>query len=157
MRGSPQIKILVVDDESDNAQMFDTLLTREGYGVTTLADPTKVLGMLKEQLSENVKDVRLSSRLTESAACLVTDTYDLPPHLEQMMRAMGQDVPSSKRILELNPDHDVVKKLSEKASADDVKDYAELLYGQALLAEGGVLPDPAGFSKRVANLLAKAL
>ena len=116
-----------------------------------------LLGVLKEQLSENVKDVRLSSRLTESAACLVTDTYDLPPHLEQMMRSMGQDVPSSKRILELNPDHDVVKKLGAKADSDEVKDYAELLYGQALLAEGGVLPDPAGFSKRVASLLAKAL
>ena len=116
-----------------------------------------LLSALKEQLSENVKDVRLTSRLTDSAACLVTDTYDMPPHLEQMMRAMGQAVPPSKRILELNPEHPVVKKLNEKAASDDAKDYAELLYGQALLAEGGVLPDPAAFAKQVANLLAQAL
>lgn len=116
-----------------------------------------LLSTLKDLLSEHVKDVRLSSRLTESAACLVTDTYDMPPHLEQMMRAMGQDVPVSKRILELNPDHDVVKKLQEKVDGGEVKDYAELLYGQALLAEGGILPDPAAFSKQVAALLAKAL
>lgn len=116
-----------------------------------------LMDSLKGHLAEHVKEVRLSSRLTESAACLVTDTYDMPPHLEQMMRAMGQDVPASKRILELNPDHEAVKKLQTKLDSPEFAEYAALLYGQALLAEGGTLPDPAAFSKRVAALLAKAL
>lgn len=118
-----------------------------------------LLGGLKSALGDQVKDVRLSTRLTESAACLVTDTHDLSPQLEQMMRAMGQPVPPAKRILELNPGHDVIVKLRERAEAgaEGIGDYAELLYGQALLAEGGTLDDPAGFAKRVSTLLAKAL
>lgn len=118
-----------------------------------------LLGTLKEKLGEQVKDVRLSSRLTESAACLVTDANDLSPQLEQMMRAMGQPVPPSKRILELNPEHEIIVKLRERAEGggDGVGEYAEVLYGQALLAEGGVLPDPAGFAKQVSSLLARAL
>jgi len=118
-----------------------------------------LLGTLKAKLGDQVKDVRLSSRLTESAACLVTDTHDLSPQLEQMMRAMGQAVPASKRILELNPEHEIIVKLRERAAdgGAGVDEYAEVLYGQALLAEGGVLPDPAGFAKQVSALLARAL
>lgn len=120
-----------------------------------------LLDTLKGKLDDRVKDVRLSSRLTESPACLVGDAYDTSPQLEALLRAAGQEVPVSKRILELNPDHAIVQKLQslQKESADEarLKDYAELLYGQALLAEGTTLPDPADFSQRVARLMAQAL
>ncbi|MBI2423578.1 MAG: molecular chaperone HtpG [Candidatus Hydrogenedentes bacterium] len=120
-----------------------------------------LLEFLKSKLSENVKEVRLSNRLTASAACLVTDTHDLSPQMEQMMRAMGQEAPVTKRILELNPDHAILQKLHERfdVNQDDpaLLEQAELLYGQALLAEGGVLPDPGRFSKLVAELMVKSL
>jgi molecular chaperone HtpG len=120
-----------------------------------------LLECLKDKLSENVKEVRLSNRLTSSAACLVTDTADMTPQMEQMMRAMGQEIPATKRILEVNPDHAILDKLQAQFEKDqdsqEVTDYANLLYGQAVLAEGGQLPDPGAFSKLVANLMVKAM
>ncbi len=119
-----------------------------------------LLECLKGKLEENVKEVRLSNRLTSSAACLVTDGADLTPQLEQMMKQMGQDVPTSKRILELNPNHAILTKLHDlfEANAEDAQldDYAQLIYGQAVLAEGGDLPNPGKFSKLVADLMVKA-
>jgi len=116
---------------------------------------------MKNALPEQLKEVRLSTRLTDSAACLVTDTYDLTPQMEQMMRAMGQEVPTMKRILEVNASHPILERLRTRHEADAadplLRDYTELLYGQAVLAEGGSLPDPAGFSKRVADLMTRAL
>ena len=120
-----------------------------------------LLEALEKRLDENVKEVRLSSRLTDSPACLVSGDFDMTPQLEQMMRAMGQDVPKTKRILELNPDHEVVEKLRGicETDGDDerIGQYADLLYGQALIAEGGKLPEGAGFTKRLTELMAKAL
>ena len=105
--------------------------------------------------------MRLSSRLTDSAACLVGDQGDLTPQMEQLMRAMGQEVPKVKRILELNPGHPVLAKLKEKfdGNSDDpaIPRYAPLLHGQALLAEGAPLSDPGAFSKLVADLMVGAL
>ncbi|MDQ1258033.1 MAG: molecular chaperone HtpG, partial [Candidatus Hydrogenedentes bacterium] len=116
---------------------------------------------LKSKLDEDVKEVRLSNRLTESVACLVGDTHDMSPQLEQMMKAMGQEMPKVKRILELNPNHPIVAKLHEAFERDAadpaLDDYAQLLYGQALLAEGAELPDPGAFSKLVADLMIRAL
>lgn len=120
-----------------------------------------LLGRLKTPLDARVKSVRLSDRLTASVACLVTDEGDLSPQMEAMMKAMGQEVPPVKRILELNPTHPVVARLQAiaEANGDDpaLAEYAELLYGQALLAEGGQLPEPAAFAKRVAELMQRAL
>jgi molecular chaperone HtpG len=120
-----------------------------------------LLECLKSKLEEDVKEVRLSSRLTESVACLVGDTHDMSPQLEQMMKAMGQEMPKVKRILELNPNHAIVAKLQEAFDRDDsdpaLDDYAHLLYGQALLAEGAELPDPGSFSRLVADLMIRAL
>ncbi len=117
-----------------------------------------LLSWLTEALGEHVKEVRLSSRLTTSPACIVGDTYDLTPTLEKMYRAMGQELPPIKRILELNPKHDLVTALRDarKAGTADA-DVAELLYGMALLAEGGDLADPARFTKLLATRLAKTL
>jgi molecular chaperone HtpG len=120
-----------------------------------------LMGCLKSHLEEDIKEVRLSSRLTSSAVCLVGDVHDMSPQLEQMMRRMGQAAPKSKRILELNPSHPLLPKLQsifeKDATAPELKDYARLLHGQALLAEGSPLADPAGFSKLVADLMTKAI
>ena len=120
-----------------------------------------LLEFLRGKLDEDLKEVRLSNRLTTSAACLVTDAMDMTPQMEQMMKAMGQDLPAVKRILELNPSHSILEKLQAIYEADqdnpELDDYAHLLYGQALLAEGGHLPNPGHFSKLVAELMVKAL
>jgi molecular chaperone HtpG len=124
-------------------------------------DFAPLLTFLKENLSEQVKDVRLSHRLTTSPACLVSDNDDITPALEKMYRAMGQDAPRVKRILELNPGHPLVGGLrsAHETRADDpaLGETAELLYGTALLAEGGDLDDPARFAKLLADRLARTV
>ena len=101
-------------------------------------------------LEDSVKQVRLSHRLTESAACLVGGEFDMTPQLEAMYRASGMDVPTSKRILELNPRHPLVERLRREHEADPAAESlvgsSRLLYGAAVLAEGGKLADPAAFA-----------
>ncbi|MEE2960402.1 MAG: molecular chaperone HtpG [Myxococcota bacterium] len=120
-----------------------------------------LLTKIQSELDEKIKEVRLSNRMTTSAACLVVDNQDMSPQMAQLMAAMGQDMPASKRILELNPDHPIVEKLSQKLDAGelngDLSVYAKLLHGQALLAEGGQLQDPSDFSKLVTDLMVKAI
>jgi molecular chaperone HtpG len=115
----------------------------------------ELLTWLSGRLAEQVKEVRLSSRLTVSPACVVSDTHDVTPALESMYRAMGRAVPQVKRILELNPDHPLVTGLHRAHAADGdrtaLAETAELLYGLALLAEGGVPGDPARFVRLVAD------
>ncbi len=124
-------------------------------------DFAALLTWLGSALQEDVKEVRLSSRLTSSPACLVGDEHDLTPTLEKMYRAMGQELPPVKRILELNPTHELVTGLRaahEKGGDEPVlTETAELLYGVALLAEGGELKDPARFSRLLADRLARTL
>ncbi|ACU97051.1 molecular chaperone of HSP90 family [Saccharomonospora viridis DSM 43017] len=116
---------------------------------------------LGKTLSEHVKEVRLSNRLTTSPACLVGDTHDLPPALVKMYQQAGQEVPMAKRILELNPKHALVTGLRDAhASGGDTEaltETAELLYGMALLAEGSELPDPQRFTTLLSNRLAASL
>jgi molecular chaperone HtpG len=117
-----------------------------------------LLDKLRALLQEHVNSVRLSSRLTESPACLVGEAGDLSPHLRELFKRSGQEMPVTKRTLEVNPSHPVIARLREMHAAgkDDPRLalYADLLYGQALLAEGAALPDPAGFSQRLAELMA---
>ncbi|SPM31872.1 molecular chaperone HtpG [Mycobacterium terramassiliense] len=123
-----------------------------------------LLAWLKETLSEHVKDVRLSTRLTESPACLITDAFGITPTLARLYRATGQDVPVGKRILELNPNHPLVtglrdahRKADDDAARTMAAETAELLYGTALLAEGGALDDPARFAELLADRLARTI
>jgi molecular chaperone HtpG len=120
-----------------------------------------LLDWLGSTLSEQVKQVRLTTRLTTSPACLVGDAHDMTPALERMYRAMGQPVPQTKRVLELNSEHPLVVGLRaayEKDPADPtLPEAAELVYGTALIAEGGELPDPARFAKLVTDRLARSL
>ncbi|MDT7843379.1 molecular chaperone HtpG [Streptomyces justiciae] len=120
-----------------------------------------LLEWMKEQLGEEVKDVRLSTRLTVSPACVVSDAHDLTPALENMYRAMGQEVPVTKRILELNPGHALVRGLrqayAEQEDRTELAETAQLLHGLAVLAEGGQPKEPARFVKLVAERLERTL
>ncbi|CAM2913115.1 molecular chaperone HtpG [Skermania piniformis] len=120
-----------------------------------------LLGWLKTTLESDVKEVRLTNRLTESPACIVGDSFDMSPMLAKMYRQSGQSMPLAKRILELNPTHPLVVGLRDKYAADHddatLPETAELLYGTALLAEGGELVDPAKFAKLVADRLTRTL
>ncbi|GAA3294616.1 molecular chaperone HtpG [Dactylosporangium vinaceum] len=120
-----------------------------------------LLSWLTTALEADVKEVRLSTRLTTSAACIVGDAHDITPTLEKMYRAMGQEMPHTKRILELNPGHPLVTGLRDAFTADStapaLTETAELLYGMALLAEGGELADPSRFTRLLADRLARSL
>jgi len=112
-------------------------------------------------LEDEIKEVRLSSRLTSSPVCLVSDDDDMTPRMQKLMEQLGQKTGKVKRILELNPDHPLVTKLHQVFAADN-KDarlglYAKLLLGQAHLAESGQLPDPAAFSQVLAEVMGRAL
>ena len=109
---------------------------------------------LTDTLKDKVKEVRVTHRLTESPACLVADEHAMSSHLERMLKAAGQSVPSSKPILEVNPEHPLVQKLDAARSQETrFADLAHIVFDQALLAEGGQLEDPAGFVKRINALM----
>ncbi|GAC69664.1 molecular chaperone HtpG [Gordonia soli] len=116
-----------------------------------------LLTWLGETLGDEVSEARLSHRLTESPACLVGDTFSMSPQLEKLYRASGQQVPVSKRALELNADHPLVTALNATFAADDdhssLVPTAQLIHGMAVIAEGGELADPAGFAKLLAQRL----
>ena len=106
---------------------------------------------MKASLGEKAKDVRITFRLTDSPACLVADDNELSGNLMRMLKAAGQSAPESKPILEINPDHPLVQRLKP----DDAKfdDWSNILFDQALLAEGGTLTDPSGFVRRLNTML----
>ncbi|SBS77680.1 Chaperone protein HtpG [uncultured Mycobacterium sp.] len=143
-----------LDSEEDKAAASDDRSEQQ----KEFAD---LLGWLQETLSEHVKEARLSSRLTASPACLITDSFGLTPALARMLQASGQAVPTEKRILELNPDHPLIAGLREaftsRGGDDALAETAELLYGTALLAEGGTLEDPAKFAGLLAERLARTV
>jgi molecular chaperone HtpG len=109
---------------------------------------------IKASLGEQVKDVRVTHRLTDSPACLVSDANDLSGNLARMLKAAGQTAPESKPILEINPGHKLVKRLEAETADAIFNDLALVLFDQALLAEGGSLNDPASFVKRMNSLIA---
>ncbi len=106
-----------------------------------------------KQLEKTVKEVRLSTRLTDSACCLVQDPSALNPAMRRMMEAMGQSVPEEKRILELNPTHKIIRSLASEKDEGKRADTIDLLYGQACLAEGALPPDPAHFNRLISELM----
>ena len=110
---------------------------------------------IKNVLSEQVKDVRITLRLTESPACLVADSNDMSGNLERLLKSAGQKVNHSKPILEINPHHPMVQKLKYEESR--FNDWSHVLFDQAMLAEGGHLEDPASFVKRINELLLQSV
>jgi molecular chaperone HtpG len=109
---------------------------------------------IKTTLGERVKEVRVTHRLTDSPACLVTGEGDMSANLERLLKAAGQAAPSVKPTLEINPSHALVTRLNSESDEDRFADWANLLFEQALLAEGGQLDDPASFVRRLNGLLA---
>ncbi len=110
-----------------------------------------LLKKIQDALGEKVKEVRVTHRLTDSPSCLVSDDQDMSAHLSRMLKAAGQNAPGTKPILEINPKHPLVQKL--KYEEVRFGDWVSLLFDQALLAEGGTLEDPAGFVKRMNQML----
>ncbi len=117
-----------------------------------------VLKKMKKLLADKVKDVKISSRLSDSPSCIVADENDPTAQMQEMMRSMGQmDMPEVKPILEINPEHDIVVKLKDKTRQKAFDDIALLLFEQALIQEGVKLDDPAGFVDRLNNVIADTL
>lgn len=123
----------------------------------------ELVTFLKDELKEKVKDIRMSNRLTDSACCLVSDEYDMGVHMEKIMRAMHGDenMPGSKRILELNPGHSLITALNgmvkDTAKHIKLKEYAGLLVDQAKLTAGMELDDPADFARGISAIMAESL
>jgi molecular chaperone HtpG len=117
----------------------------------------KFIDLVKDILKDDVKDVRLSGRLTDTVCCLVTDEGDLDPQMEKLLKSMGQELPPMKRVLEINPTHPLFASMNtifekDKKSAT-LEEYVRLLYDQALVLEGSKPKDPGAFSKLIAKLM----
>ncbi len=116
---------------------------------------------LQKTLDDKVKEVRFSSRLVESPCCLVGDEHSISPQMERIFRAMKEEIPVSKRIMELNPKHPLIEGLNKLLQADkddeNLRDYVEVLLDQALLAEGTPVSDTLKFSKNIAKLMVNAI
>ncbi len=182
-KGSPQleifrkkgIEVLLLVDRVDE-WMLSHLYEFEGHALTSVAKGAVDLGKLQDEaekkaaeeaaeaskplvdklkasLGERVKDVRVTTRLVDSPACVVVDDGDVSAHLARMLKAAGQDAPKSQPILEINPQHALVRRLDAPEGAEQFDDLAALLFEQALIAEGGQLEDPAAFVQRISRLL----
>ena len=108
---------------------------------------------MKKALDGRVEDVRVTNRLTDSPACIVISEQDMAMHMQRILKEAGHAMPSSKPVLEINPDHPIVKKLDVEKSKKKFDDWSDILFDQALLAEGGQLEDPSGFVMRMNKLM----
>ncbi|AWN16121.1 molecular chaperone HtpG [Salinisphaera sp. LB1] len=108
---------------------------------------------IKEALGDRVNEVRVTHRLTDSPACLVADEHGMSAHLERILKEAGQSMPSSAPHLEINPTHPLVDKLAEEQGEDEFNSFSQMLFEQAVLAEGGELDDPASFVRRMNQML----
>jgi molecular chaperone HtpG len=182
-KGSPQleifrkkgIEVLLLVDRVDE-WMLSHLYEHEGHALTSVAKGAVDLGRLQDEtekkaadeaaeaikplveklklaLKDRAKDVRVSTRLVDSPACIVVDEGDVSAHLARMLKQAGQEAPKAQPILEINPEHALVRRLDSPQGSEAFDDLAQLLFEQALLAEGGQLEDPAAFVHRVNRLL----
>ena len=113
----------------------------------------KLLKRMKQALEGKVEDVRVTNRLTDSPACIVLNEQDMAMHMQRILKEAGHELPSSKPILEINTDHPIVKKLNGEKSKKKFADWSDILFDQALLAEGGQLEDPASFVAKLNKML----
>jgi len=113
------------------------------------------VGRIKEALGDSVKDVRVTYRLTNTPACLVSENQDMSGNLERILKEAGQEIPNMKPILEINPTHALVEMLKTESEQELFSDWSKILFDQALLSEGGQLEDPAGFVARLNAMLLK--
>ncbi len=170
------IEVLLLTDRIDE-WMLNFLNEFEGKQIQSVAKGALDLGKLEDQdtkpakevekqykpiiekaqkvLGDKVKEVRMTGRLTESACCLVSEEHDMSGHLERLLKQAGQKAPDRKPILELNPEHPLVRALSQDSASFD--DLVWVLFDQALLAEGGQPQDPAAFVKRLNSFMLRGL
>ena len=120
---------------------------------TSAEEFRKMTDNIKAALGDKVKEVRVTHRLTDSPSCLVSDEHEMGANMERILKAAGQDFSSAKPILEINPDHPLTKKFDNEGDDKRLADWANILFDQALLSEGGQLDDPATFVKRLNKLL----
>jgi len=170
------IEVLLLTDRVDE-WMLSHLYEFEGHPLTSVAKGAVDLGKLqdeeekkqaeaaaeaakplidrlKKSLDGRAKDVRATTRLVDSPACIVVEEGDMSGHLARLLKQAGQGAPASQPILEVNPEHALVKKLDSAEGSEHFDDLAQILFDQALLAEGGQLEDPAAYVRRVNRLLA---
>jgi molecular chaperone HtpG len=171
------IEVLLLSDRVDE-WLLGSLTEFEGKKLQSVAKGDLDLGQLEDEaekeqqkkvedefkplvekiqtaLGESVKEVRVTHRLTDSPACLVSGEHDLSGNLERILKAAGQKTPSIKPVLEINPQHAILQRLGAEADEARFADWALVLFDQALLAEGGQLEDPASFVRRMNGLLAQ--
>ena len=113
----------------------------------------KLLKRMKKVLEDKVEDVRVSNRLTDSPACIVLNEHDMAMYMQRLLKEAGHAMPGSKPVLEINPDYPIVKRLEDEKDDERFKDWTEILFDQAILAEGGQLEDPAGFVHKLNQML----
>jgi molecular chaperone HtpG len=170
------IEVLLLVDRVDE-WMLSHLYEFEGHSLTSVAKGAVDLGKLQDEdekkqaeaaaeaakplierlkktLEGRAKDVRATTRLVDSPACIVVEEGDMSAHLARMLKQAGQDAPKSQPILEVNPEHALLKRLDSPEGSERFDDLAHILFDQALLAEGGQLEDPAAYVQRVNRLLA---
>jgi len=152
-KGKHVRSIVAGDVDLDKSKKEEKAKSRKKY--------QKLIDLIKEQLVDQVKDVRLSGRLKDSACLLVADEGDLNPQMEKILKAMGQTVPENKRILEINPDHPLFAAMNSLFEKDKkssfLQEYIGVLYDQVLLLEGSRPKDPAAFAKSLARLMVDGL
>ena len=145
---------LNLDTDEEKEETEKVLKEKEVSLKPLLEDMTK-------RLEAYVSEVRLSARLTESPACLVVSDKGMTPQMERMMKHMNQGIPTQKRIMEINPDHSIITKLTERLSTNEndelVDDFTWMLYDQALLSEGSPVVDNAKYGQRISKLMTQAL
>ena len=120
------------------------------------AEMAPMIEQMQKILAEQVKEVRMTNRLTNSPACIVADENDLGLEMQRILKATGQAMPESKPILELNPNHALIEKMHHIQDDDLFAEWAQMMFEQAVLAEGGTLDNPAKYVNRVNKLLSQA-
>jgi len=121
--------------------------------ITAETEYKPLVERIQRVLAARASDVRVTHRLTDSPACLVTDEHAMSTHLERMLKAAGRSVPVTLPVLEINPQHPIVQRLKDEADDDRFADWSQILFDQATLAEGGQLDDPAGFVRRLNDVM----
>ncbi len=154
-------KILKAVDRGDiSIDSEEEKLEKEKKREEAQKEFSDLISFLADRLKDKVKEVRFSNRLTDSACCLVAEEYGMNANMERIMKALNQPVPESKRVLELNPDHAILKAMADIYTQDKaapaLADYADLLYDQAILTEGSPIKDPLRFTRLVSELMVKA-
>ena len=153
-RGGADLSEITSDDEKND----DKKDKNDDKDKATKGNLDQLIAAIKLSLGEDVADVKISDRLTNSAVCLVAKDGEMDMHLERMLQQHKQLQQSSPRILEINPDHSLIKSLAEQAKKKDIdmNDAAHLLMDQARILEGEQLPDPTAFAARLSNIMAKS-